>query len=69
MSETVQLRYINERLQIGLVSVKEAYDLSRVNRPLTAEVSRGNLSTEQWAQKRESATKKSKKSRQNLPKF
>ncbi len=43
MTKTIELKYINERLQIGLADVKHAYLLTPSLTPLIAEVYKGNL--------------------------
>ena len=43
MIEKIELKYINERLQIGMVDIKEVYQLSPGFTQLCPEVYRGKL--------------------------
>jgi len=43
MIEKIKLKYINERLQIGLIDVRQAFLLSPSFTPLIPEVYKGNL--------------------------
>ena len=43
MKEKIKLRYINEKLQVGLVDLKTAYLLAPCLKPLVAEIYKGNL--------------------------
>jgi hypothetical protein len=43
MEQKIKLRYINERLQVGMVDIKHVYLLSPQLTPLRPEVYKGNL--------------------------